>query len=204
MGIDMARDPDKEAELDLLSVLEPKKAFADDYPHKRGKYRLEMCDALTEFMAYGHTFHGATGRLGVTRTTADRWLKVHPDFAEAKELGEQLRLYRLERVLNYSATGEAHPLDEANWIEIIKDQRLNFPALMFSLKTVHKDQYSEKVITEDISVSSDVEKPKEVLNAEIAKQLDTLSRSIEEGADTSPKIGSVGSIAKASESSSKG
>jgi len=200
----MPRDPDKEAELDLLSVLEPKKVHADDYIFKRGKFTLEMCESLTEFMAYGHTFHGATGRLGIARTTADRWIRIHPEFAEAKELGEQLRLYRLERVLNYSATGEAHPLDESNWIDIIKDRRLNFQALMFSLKTVHKDQYSEKVITEDISVPTDVEKPKEVLNAEIAKQLDTLSRSVIEGPDGQPKVANSGGPAKTPESVSKG
>ena len=161
----MPRDSDMEDELDLLSVINPQKALADDYPlkiHGNNKYREEeFCDGLMEFMAYGHTFGGACGRLGITLTTARNYLKKHPKFAEAKELGEQLRLYRLERVLNYSATGEAHPADEDNWTNIIKDRRLNFNAIIFSLKTVHRDQYSEKVITEDVSASSDIEKPED-------------------------------------------
>lgn len=192
----MPRDSDKEDELDLLSVINPQKAAADDYPlkvlHHRNKYKEEeFCQGLMEFMAYGHTFGGACGRLGIVLSTARTYLKKYPKFAEAKELGEQLRLYRLERVLNYSATGEAHPADEENWTNIIKDRRLNFNAIIFSLKTVHRDQYSEKVITEDVSASSDIEKPQEVLNDEIAKQLDTLRRSIDEGPDGEPEKGRI-------------
>lgn len=197
----MPKDEEKQDELDLLSVLDPQKAFADDdihwkKSHGNSKYRPEFCEGLTEFMAYGHTFAGACGRLGVTKSSGDRYTRVYPEFAEARELGEQLRLYRLERVLNYSATGEAHPLDEQKWMEIVSDRNLNFQALMFSLKTVHRDQYSEKIITEDVRITADVEKSQEVLNDEIKKQLDILSRSIGEGRNLPAKIGDIESTSK--------
>lgn len=52
------------------------------------KYKPEFCDELIEFMAKGYTFKAFAGHKKVSYATVKLWTQTHPEFAEAKRIGQ--------------------------------------------------------------------------------------------------------------------
>ena len=158
---------------DLLEVIDPVSVYRCENFIKSA-YKPEFPAMLMDFMAYGHTFAGACARLGLSLSSAYSYLKKIPEFAEAKEVGEQLRLFRLERVLNFKATGEVHPID-TDWKPA---SYIDLRATLFSMKTIHRDLYNETGYKEEENPNIEANKSKEVIENEIERELITLRRSL--------------------------
>lgn len=180
---------ESDAYLDVAELIDPSVKYTAKKVRVAGSFWPVYNAQLIELMAHGHTFTGACGRLGIPLSRAKRWLLQYDDWAEAKEIGEQVRQYKLEVALNANATGQILPQDLQEWQEKNPDKPFplgNLRAIMFSLKTVHQDDYSEKVITEEKTTHSDAEKTPEALNVEITRELETLRRSLDDGGKAGP------------------
>ena len=172
---------DEDDYLDLMDVIDPTAVWQKKKLRIIRTFEPHFNELLIELMSFGHTFAGACGRMGIPKSCGLTWANEYPDWAEAKEIGEQVRQYHLEMALNFQATGRIHPQDLEEWEEKNPDKPIpkgDLRAIMFSLKTVHKDDYSEKTIHEEVDTTTDADKGKGNLNDELSKQLDTLRRSL--------------------------
>jgi hypothetical protein len=61
-------------------------------------YRPEYCEALIEHFREGGTASTFGGTVGVCRKTVDNWKTVHPEFAKAADIGEQIGAFECEKV----------------------------------------------------------------------------------------------------------
>lgn len=59
-------------------------------------YTEEACNAIVALMEQGYSLAAAAGGMRVARSTLHNWMKQHPEFLEAVELGKSLRVYKLE------------------------------------------------------------------------------------------------------------
>jgi len=59
-------------------------------------YTEEACDVIIALMERGYSLTAAAGGMRITRSTLHNWMKQHPEFLEAVELGKSLRVYKLE------------------------------------------------------------------------------------------------------------
>lgn len=113
--------------------------------YKPVKYNETHPQIVAEHMGKGHTFSGACGRIGISRTTGYKWLKLYPEFAEAKERGVYARLGYYERLAQHALhnTGSfdqrfPHEKDSG------KGKKINITMLIFLLKSLHRDLYGEQ------------------------------------------------------------
>lgn len=51
------------------------------------KYRPKYCQMLIEHMTQGLSFESFSGVIEVNQDTLHEWVKVHPEFSDAKKLG---------------------------------------------------------------------------------------------------------------------
>jgi hypothetical protein len=113
------------------------------------KYGIEYNEThpkiIAEHMAKGHTFEGACGRIGISRSKGYKWSKLYPEFAEAKETGMNLRLGYYERIAQH-ALHNAPSFDKRFPHEKDKDKgrKINITMLIFLLKSLHRDLYGDK------------------------------------------------------------
>jgi hypothetical protein len=56
------------------------------------KYKPEFCDLLVEHLKKGYSFYSFGGDVGASKQTLFTWVEKHPEFSEAKKIGEQLAL----------------------------------------------------------------------------------------------------------------
>ena len=54
-----------------------------EYPYAKG-----YCKTLIDFMGKGHAFENFTGEIEVPMRVIRRWLREHPDFMDAYEVGK--------------------------------------------------------------------------------------------------------------------
>lgn len=78
--------------LNLTALLQYDRQNAGEYTPMRGK-------ELISIMAQGHSVTVAAGKMGVRRRTIYKWAKKYPEFAEALENAEGLRVFYLETQL---------------------------------------------------------------------------------------------------------
>jgi hypothetical protein len=63
------------------------------------KYKKEFCQELITHMANGNTFASFGHIIKVARNNMNVWVTTHPEWAEAKELGESARAKFTEDLL---------------------------------------------------------------------------------------------------------
>lgn len=60
------------------------------------KYLEKYCEELIDHMTEGHSFESFAGTIKVSFDTLYEWLKVHPEFSEAKKIGHGANLKTME------------------------------------------------------------------------------------------------------------
>ncbi len=66
-------------------------------PGQPTRYRKNYCQLLIEHMSQGLSFDTFGGVVDVARDTIYEWVKVHPEFSDAKKLGTSKRNLLVER-----------------------------------------------------------------------------------------------------------
>ena len=92
-------------------------------------YSPEMCYDLMEHMREGFSFDTFCGKYLLNKATVQRWLKKHPEFMQAYEIGQNLQRYQWEHIL----------LEQAQGVN-----RANPAAMIFALKNYFPDSFQDK------------------------------------------------------------
>lgn len=102
-----------------------KKAIAKKKPAKMGaptKYDPKFCQALVDHMEKGFSFETFGAAVGVSRSITYDWVKIHPDFSEAKKLAvEKCQLF-WERVGIQGTVGNLSGFNCSGWIFNMKNR----------------------------------------------------------------------------------
>ncbi len=61
------------------------------------RYRPEFCDLIEEKMGEGFSALAVAGIIGVSKSTIDHWIEVHPEFKAAKDRALMKRLLHWEK-----------------------------------------------------------------------------------------------------------
>jgi hypothetical protein len=109
-----------------------------------GLYKKEFCQKLIDHMSRGYSFEsfGATLSPRVGRSTMYDWIKVHPEWKEAKEVGESAALGLLEKIAVAKARGQTLKDPEGN--EVYNPKVADTTMNIFLLKTRFHTVYGEK------------------------------------------------------------
>jgi len=105
-------------------------------------YKVELCDLLIKHMAQGLSFESFGVIAKVGRRTLFNWVKKHPDFEEAKEIGASQSMALFEKLLISKAMG-AEILTFNG--KLIDPKKIDITAVIFWLKTRSNGVYSEKL-----------------------------------------------------------
>lgn len=84
------------------------------------KYRPEYCEKLIEHMASGLTYNSFAGVVRVARSSIYDWEKVHPEWVEAKEIGQSCKLLHDEQLLLSGIKGEIEGFNAGALIFVFK------------------------------------------------------------------------------------
>jgi hypothetical protein len=102
------------------------------------KYRPEYCEMLIEHMRGGLSFESFGARIRVTKKTMYEWTRVHPEFQEAKELGEVQSLLWWENIGKAAMMGGQHVITHPNGkTETINFKNFNTTVWIFAMKNRH-------------------------------------------------------------------
>ena len=93
------------------------------------KYDKRACKQAKKVMASGGSKASVAGHLGISSRTLYRWIKTHPEFKEAIEVGESLGSMYYEKMLIQCATTDTY--------------KGNYNALRFLAQTVHHKTFME-------------------------------------------------------------
>jgi len=102
------------------------------------QYKKDFCQELIKHMSKGHSFSTFSVIAGVTRTTLYDWVSKYPDFAKAKEIGEESAKKFLETRLMAKIAGQ----DLSN--NGVDTRRIDTTALIFALKTRFYKEYGDR------------------------------------------------------------
>jgi hypothetical protein len=80
------------------------------------KYKKEYCEDLIEHMAQGFSFHSFGGKLLVSARVLFDWLDRHPEFQEAKAVGEYACMYFWEKTGIAGTHGKIKGFQQASFI----------------------------------------------------------------------------------------
>jgi len=83
---------------------------------KPTKYRKEHCEALINHMKEGLSFHAFAGRLLVSPRVLFDWVEKHPEFHEAKLIGEMVGLLFWEKTGIAGTHGKIKGFQQASFI----------------------------------------------------------------------------------------
>jgi hypothetical protein len=86
------------------------------------KYDPEYCDALVKHLEEGLSFEAFAGVCKVAVDTLYEWMKVHPEFSEAKKIGEAGGRLFWEKVGRAGMTGRVPGFQNAVWIFTMKNR----------------------------------------------------------------------------------
>lgn len=78
-------------------------------------YHPDFCNLLIEHMAQGLSFQSFSPKVNVVPSTCYRWLDAHPEFRDAKELGEALSRLRWEKLGICGMEGRVFNFREGAW-----------------------------------------------------------------------------------------
>lgn len=107
------------------------------------KYEERFCKLLIEHMAEGYSFESFGAQAECGRSSLYEWAKVHPEFAEAKAIGEAKAIKYYEKHLKDHRYGN-------------QAEKANMGAVIFPMKTRFHEIYGDRSKTEH-SVSSSLE-----------------------------------------------
>lgn len=85
------------------------------------KYRPEMCERVTRYMAEGASKEAAAGHLQITKDTLYRWIAKHPKFSDAVKLGESLSRAWWEELGRKAAMGQVDGFAATPWVFCMKN-----------------------------------------------------------------------------------
>lgn len=136
------------------------------------KYREEFCDLLISHMARGLSFESFAAVIKVNQDTLHEWVKVHPNFSEAKKVAfsENLLFWEQQGIDGLYSTVD---YDEETG-KPLRSKTLNSPIWIFNMKNRHKwrDRQPDEtdVVVNNINGLSD-----EDLDAKIDEKIKRLS-----------------------------
>ena len=86
------------------------------------KYKEEYCDRLIKHMEAGLSIEAFAGEIRVTKDTIYGWVKKHPEFSDAKKIGEGLATMFWEKLTVMIATGKIQGANAAITIFALKNR----------------------------------------------------------------------------------
>ena len=105
-------------------------------------YRPEFCEKLIKHMAKGLSFESFAAECEVCFDTLYEWVKVYPEFSEAKKEGTALSMKWWESLLALASAGER--------------KHANITGIIFALKNKFPAQYRDRVnIEADINIDTE-------------------------------------------------
>lgn len=93
------------------------------------KYKPEYCEMLIEHRKQGFSFESFAATISVHRDTLYEWVKVYPDFSDAKKRAKDVSLQVYEKIGIGMALGKIKG-DSTAWLFLLKNQ--------------HPDKYSNE------------------------------------------------------------
>lgn len=129
-------------------------------------YKPEYCQQVIDHMAKGHSFWSFAAEIDVCMDTLSEWCKVHPDFSEAKRVG-QAKLLKFDEQL--ALTGSSGQLSRVARVERITDpitgetrEIKHYESATFSqsyhifkMKNRYPKLYRDKIVIEEGSAKSE-------------------------------------------------
>jgi Bacteriophage Sf6, terminase small subunit-like len=73
------------------------------------RYKPEFCQDAMEIMAQGFSLGGMAGKLGIARSTVNRWFEAHPEFSEACARARSAQQYYWEKRFIFAVETGANP-----------------------------------------------------------------------------------------------
>lgn len=92
-------------------------------------YKSEYCQMLIDHMSEGFSFRSFGAVVECGRATLYRWADAHPEFARAKQIGEEKALQYYENLLKRKQEG---------------DKDIDTACILFPLKTRFYEVYGDK------------------------------------------------------------
>jgi hypothetical protein len=111
-------------------------------------YEDRFCDLLIDHMTKGYSFESFAAITDTCKDTLYEWVKVHPEFSDAKKRAtDKSRLFwekvGIENIVNI----ETMEKDESGSFTAVK-KSLNSAAWIFNMKNRFKDDWKDKHETE--------------------------------------------------------
>ena len=112
----------------------------------QSRYEVRFCADLIDHMKNGYSFTSFSATLydkykvKIGRTALFNWVKLYPEFAEAKEIGESRALKFLEKHLRVHVTGYIPPE-----IEKKQNKKMSVTMVVFALKTRFYREYGDQL-----------------------------------------------------------
>ena len=111
-------------------------------------YEDRFCDLLIDHMTKGYSFESFAAITNTCKDTLYEWVKVHPEFSDAKKRAtDKSRLFwekvGIENIVNI----ETMEKDESGSFTAVK-KSLNSAAWIFNMKNRFKDDWKDKHETE--------------------------------------------------------
>jgi hypothetical protein len=86
------------------------------------KYDPKYCEQLIKHMQQGLSFESFAANVPCCFDTLHEWVKVHPEFSEAKRIGKSLELKWWESILGGGASGKLKNFSAAATIFALKNK----------------------------------------------------------------------------------
>lgn len=111
------------------------------------KYRKSYCAALIAHMADGLSYESFAATIDVSRDTLYEWEKRHPQFSDAKKLGEDRSLLWWEQIGKAAMLGNDVKLKTG---QILSMRNFNPTIWIFSMKNRHgwRDRHDHQIVAE--------------------------------------------------------
>lgn len=104
------------------------------------KYKPEYCQLLIDHMSKGYSFSTFAANINTGQGTLLDWIKRYPEFAEAKDTGEQASKRFWETLLVVKGSGQRTTK--------LNPKDMDTTAIIFATKTRFRDTYGENVKVE--------------------------------------------------------
>lgn len=120
----------------------------DKHPGGRpSDYDEKYCQMLIDHMERGLSFESFAGKIRKAKQTLYNWIEAHPEFLDAKKIGESCSLLRWEETGIKGLSEIEHKDDEG---KTIMKEKLNATVWIFNMK----NRFGWRDRTEVTSVSS--------------------------------------------------
>ena len=89
---------------------------------RQSKYQKCYCDLLLSHMKQGLSFESFGGVVHVAKQTLYSWLKAHPEFKEAKEIGDSMSLFFWEKLGLAATLGQVEHFNTGSWLFNVRNR----------------------------------------------------------------------------------